>query len=171
MYSRRLLGGVVGCSDGRRKFVDDQIKNWIADLNCLTMIASSQPQAAFAAFTKSLQSKWSFVQRVTPDCQSWFTGLEEVIWKKFLPTLFLNDVSEAERGLYSLPARWGGLGVNNPVKSGDKSYLVSRCATGAIVDAIKNGSDFHPDSHSEQLREAKVNGVRLREEDFKRRGL
>ena len=167
VYSHRLLGGVIGCDEGKLKFVDDQVLNWISELNCLTMIASLQPQAAFAAYTKSLQSKWNFVQRVTSDCQSRFAGLEEVIWRKFLPALILNDVSEIDRSLYSLPARWGGLGVINPVESGDSSFLMSRNATDAIVEAVKNDSDFHPGLHMERLREAKINGIRMREDIFK----
>ena len=53
--SQRLLGGVIESDSGRKTFVEELMKKWIAKLECLTMIAATQPQAAFAAFTKSLQ--------------------------------------------------------------------------------------------------------------------
>ena len=85
--SHRLLEGIIGSYPGRRGFVEDLVKKWISELECLTTIASSQPQAAFAAFTKSLQFQWSYVQRVVGGCQSLFMDLETTIWEKFLPTV------------------------------------------------------------------------------------
>ena len=55
----------------------------------------------------------------------------------------------------------------NPVESGDSSFLMSRNATDAIVEAVKNDSDLHPGLHMERLREAKINGIRMREDIFK----
>ena len=81
--SRRLLRGVIGNTVGRIAIVETLIKQWISELECLTMIASTQPQALFAAFTKSLQFRWAYVQRVIPNCRSLFNNLQCVIWEKF----------------------------------------------------------------------------------------
>ena len=102
--SHRLLGGIVGSYPGRRGFGKDLVKKWISELECLTIITSFQPQAAFTAFTKSLQFQWSYVQRVVGDCQSLFMDLETTTWEKFLPTVMGNEVSSVERILLSLPA-------------------------------------------------------------------
>ena len=74
--SQRLLGGVIGNTVGRIAIVETLIKQWVSELECLTMIPSMHPQAAFAAFTKSLQFRWAYVQRVIPNCQSLFKTFE-----------------------------------------------------------------------------------------------
>ena len=126
--SHRLLGGIIGSELDKEKFLKDQIKKWVSDLECLTEIASSQPQVALAAFTKSLQFRWTYVQRVVSGFPQLFSDLEELIGKKFLPAILMSEVSEAERVLFSLSAKWGRLGVTNPIHTGDSSYLFSRKA-------------------------------------------
>ncbi len=39
----------------KKLFVADKIGEWISQMECLSEIAATQPQAAFAAFTKSSQ--------------------------------------------------------------------------------------------------------------------
>ena len=151
-----MLGGIVGNETDKKSFVVDKIDEWISQVECLTEIAATQPQAAFAAFTKSLQFQWGYMQRVTSGSQSWFCGLEDVIWKKFLPGLMMSDVSRAERVLYSLPARCGGLGVLIPTESGDLLFSTSRSASKVIVECIKSGDEFVNDLHNECLLEVKA---------------
>ncbi len=162
--SHRLLGGVIGSDSGKNQFVSEQVKQWASELECLAMIASVQPQVAFAAFTKSFQFHWSFVQRVTSNCQSWFAELEELIREKFLPNLLMGEFSEVERCLFSLPARWGGLGVCNPTDTGPMSYSLSRKATELIVEAIKEGCAFDSSLHQEHLLKTKKEGVALKKQ-------
>ncbi len=52
--SHRFLGGVIGSDLGKKRFLEDQTKKWFSELECLSRFASSQPQAALAAFTKSI---------------------------------------------------------------------------------------------------------------------
>ena len=119
VFSQRLLGGVIGDEKGKKDYIDSQVKE---DLMCLTDIASTQPQAALIAFTKSIQTKWAYVQRVISDCQSMFSELEKLICEQFLLTILGSDVSQCERVLFSLPARWGGLGIRNPKETGDEEF-------------------------------------------------
>ena len=169
VVSRRLLGGIIGCQSGKQLFVEDKVKGWVSELDCLTMIAGSQPQAAFAAFTKSMQAQWNYLQRVVPGCQDWFGALEEAIWKKFLPAVMLSEVSEAERALFSLPARWAGLGISIPTETGNVSYLSSRSSTDVLVKSVKNGCEFVLDSHLECLRKIRAETVLERESFCKER--
>ena len=46
---------LLGSDAGKKTFVEELLKKWVAKLECLTMIAATQPQAAFAAFIKSVQ--------------------------------------------------------------------------------------------------------------------
>ena len=163
VMSHRLLGGVIGSRSGKLSFIEERVKKWSKQVETLSQIAESQPQAAFAAFTKSLQFQWNFVQRVTPGCESLYGDLEDVILNKFLPVIMMGEVSHMERLLLSLPARWGGLGVPLPTEMSELSFSTSRKATGTIVDCIKGGSDFECESHVETLRQVKYDANRRRD--------
>ena len=52
---RRLLEGVIRNTVGRIAIIETLIKQWVSELECLTMIVSTQPQAAFAAFNVLFQ--------------------------------------------------------------------------------------------------------------------
>ena len=164
--SHRLLGGVIGDLDGKNNFIDSQVKKWKEELLLLSNIASTQPQAAYTAFTKSIQTEWAYVQRVVFDCQSRFADLEKVIFDRLLPTLIGSEVSQSERALFSLPTRWGGLGIRNPMGTGDEEFMVSRMATSEIVDSVKFGRAFEIDAHAERVKLTKENAYKDRENRY-----
>lgn len=60
---------------------------------------------------KSLKFKWCHIQRVIPDCARHFIPLCKVLNKFFYPSLLGGPVSE----LFGLIARFGGLGISDPV--------------------------------------------------------
>ena len=69
-----------------------------------------------------------------------------MIWEKFLPTVIGGDVSQVERVLFSLTARWGGFGVFNPTET-ETFYSISRQVTDVIGQAIKSHKTFEVDTH------------------------
>ena len=94
-------------------------------LKKLTEIARSQPHAAFAALTQCLQSQWTFLTRAMPDVAHLFQPLEEEIRVRFLPSLLKREINDQERSLFSLPARLGGLGIQNPTEACEYSFANS----------------------------------------------
>jgi len=71
-------------------------------------VAINQPQSAHAVLTRSLQFEWSFLQSgLFPHCVN----------AAFYLALLSGLVFEGEVCLFALPARYGGLGVSNPVES------------------------------------------------------
>ena len=128
-----MLGGVIGDEISRSDFMKDKIIGWISELVHLTVFAVSQPQAAFAAFTKLLQFKLNYLQHVVPTCDTLYEKLEQVISTKLLPTVLGCEVSPAERKLFSLPARLGGFGVSDPTELNDLTYKCSRDLSDVIV--------------------------------------
>ena len=58
--AHRFLGGFIGDSSDRQNFVLQKVLQWSGHVRTLAAVASSQPQAAFAALTKSLRSEWLF---------------------------------------------------------------------------------------------------------------
>ena len=66
-----------------------------------------------------------------PDCAQLFVPLHDVLNASFYPALLGGHVSEVEVHLFALPARYGGLGVSDPVESAPLSYVPS--TEGAVV--------------------------------------
>ena len=77
------------------------------------------------------------------------------MWKKFLLTMMRNEVSNAERIFLPFPAKWGGLGVSNPIETTAMSFTMSRHTKDKIVQAIKRKSPFELDAHINQLTETR----------------
>ena len=110
----RHLGAAIGTKDFKATYVQKKIDGWSTSISKLSMIAASQPHAAFATFTHCMQSQWNFLARSMPDLAELFVKLEEVILMDFLPALLRRDLSPLERDVLSLPARLGGLGIPKP---------------------------------------------------------
>ena len=165
---RHLLGGFIGSKLGKDDYVRTKVQKWKDDVESLSMIAVSQPQAAYAALTKSLQFEWSYLQRVVSDCEHLFEDLEEVLETKFLPAMIGGDVSSSERDLFSLPARDGGLGVSKPTQTARDAYTTSRQATSSLVKAIKGECSFDPDMHEDSIYRAREeHKMRVKEKNEK----
>ena len=82
---QRHLGAALGSSSFVESYVQNKISGWIREVNQLSVIAQSQPHAAYAAFNHGLTSKWSFISRTIPNIADLFKPLEISIRHKFLP--------------------------------------------------------------------------------------
>ena len=143
--SHRVLGSVIGCDEGTSHFISDQVNEWKSLISKLVLIAESQPQLAYSAFTRSLQSQWTYFQRVTPNCGTFFDPLEDIITRQLLPTLFGCELSTNERTLLSLPTRMNGLHILNPVVTAQLNYTTSRRLTNRIVKVLTLNTDLNFD--------------------------
>ena len=56
---------------------------WVTSVDTLATAEESQPQAAYAALSKSLQFEWSYLQRVLLNCKISFAPLHDVMNKRF----------------------------------------------------------------------------------------
>jgi hypothetical protein len=148
---QRFLGGFVGSTTDREEYVKKKVDYWCAAVRKLAQVAASQPQAAFAALTKSLQFEWSFLQRVIPDCDHLFEPLETAIKDDFLPAVLGQELSELDRTLFSLPARMGGLGMRNPMQTASQAHITSKRATKVISEAIQKKTRYSGAEHKQQL--------------------
>ena len=126
-----------------------KVHQWVLDIKNLSRVAISQPQAAYCALVKSLQREWIFLHRVVPDCCSLFTELEKSLLSSFLPAMFGCDISSLEQRLFSLPMRFGGLGLDLPTVSANSLYAASGHATEAIVSAIVFTTPFESTVHDD----------------------
>ena len=105
------------------------------------MIAGTQPHAAYTAFTHGLQSRWVYLSRVALEIADLLQPVENVLRQKFIPALTGHtQPGDVERELFSLPARLGGLGINNPVLEASENYAASQRLIATLVALIMQQS-------------------------------
>ncbi len=134
---KRHLGSAIGSHSFVEYYTKKKSTQWKAELERLSEIAQTQPQAAYAALTHGLLSKWTYLARTTPDIKALLEPLEEVIRHKLLPALTGEEAfSDPIRDLMALPARLGGMGVFDPSKRSTNHYLNSKSITAPLTTLI-----------------------------------
>ena len=142
---RPHLGAAIGTPSYVHQYVSDKVQQWATELEKLADIAKTQPHAAYAAFTHSLSSRWSFITRTIPDISNLLQQLEDTLQQKFIPALTGKSApSDLERQLLSLPARLGGIGVANPIVRCNMEYNASQELCRPLVDHILQGYLSYP---------------------------
>jgi len=71
---KRHLGSVLGTDDFAGGFVRDKVASWVSEIETLSVIAITQPQAAFATFTHAFLYRWSYIAWTTPVSLEFFTS-------------------------------------------------------------------------------------------------
>jgi hypothetical protein len=148
----RHLGGALGSQAFKEKFVGEKMREWIGQVELISRFAKTQPHAAFAVFTHCLQARWTFVARTVSGAGPLFADLERAIRYSFLPAILGGRaVTDAERELLSLPARFGGLGIFNPCERAPTSFNYSEGLCAPLVALLLRQADsFDPVSLKEE---------------------
>ena len=106
------MGAIVGSEIYKREYADDLVKDWNSQLRILSTIAESQPQAAYSAFVSGFRNKLSYFMRTIPDISNLLIPIEDTIRNRFIPGITGGPIcNKEERGLLSLPTRYGGLAI------------------------------------------------------------
>ena len=116
--------------DFTEECVSGKVKEWVKEIKRLSAVASTQPHAAYAAFTHGLSSHWTYISRTIPDIQDLLHPLETAIHQHLIPALTGREAcSVAERDLLALPVRLGGMGLVNPTPRPNQPMLLRHQST------------------------------------------
>ena len=157
---QRYLGAALGSNDFKSSFVNEKILKWVNDVNQLAEIANEEPQIALSAYTKGICHRWSFIQRTMGDINHLFSPLEDAIRDNLIPAIVGRKVSDIEREVMSLPVRFGGLGIANPMITCMREYQSSVTITEDLTDLLyrqqKNLSLFDANRQLAKIKELKT---------------
>ena len=131
-----LLFTSLGTETFRNDFVSGKAEKWVKDVNELAEIAKEEPQAALCAYNMGLSQRWTFVQRTIKDISFLFEPLEEAIRNILIPAICGKVVSDIERKLISLPYKYGGLGIRNPVETCKDQFDQSLAITSELTQMV-----------------------------------
>lgn len=129
------------------KYLQDKVQSWCDQLVKLSVIAQTQPHAAYAAYIHGFQSKWTYLSRTMSQLPSYMQPLEDVIREKFIPGIFGSTlpISDDDRAMYALPAKMGGMGIANPVKQATQAYKDSKLFTTELSRLMLQSATELPD--------------------------
>ena len=109
---QRHLGAIIGSFKYKREYVQNKIDELINEIKVLSMIAKTEPQAAYSYFITAFEHKPSYIMRTVPDISDQLNQLDEVITSEFIPAITVGiHCSNIERKLLSLPSKLGRLGI------------------------------------------------------------
>ena len=150
------LGGFIGNVSAKNAFVKAKADKWSEDVRCLSRVAVSQPQAANTALTKSLQHKWNFVLRTSPDSGDMFCSLESTIFSVFChrSTSYFFSLSNVVVLVFHQHNY-----VVAPIL-----YTTSRNSTKCTVDTVISHSSFEIAVHGTTVYSARSDYVKLCEQ-------
>ena len=132
------LGATIGSKKFRKEYISKKVQSWIEDVQELSRIAKDEPQAAYSCYVNAISRRWSYFQRTIPDISDEFQPLEDEISSNFIPALLGRQVDPIHRDILSLPVRYGGLGILNPVETADQEFNASTFITKRLTKIIKD---------------------------------
>jgi hypothetical protein len=141
----RHLGAALGTTVFKDCYVKKKVDSWIRAVKQLAAISASEPHAAFAALTQCLQGQWTFLSRAMPGISALLQPLEDAIRLTLIPTLLRRSVTDLERDLLSLPARFGGMGIGKPTDDCKFAHQYSEHVSTPLVRLImRQAVDLDP---------------------------
>ena len=143
---RRHLGASVGTQDYKKEYLDQLIDTWIEELGQLSEIAKTEPHIAYTAYVFGFQHKYTYFMRTLPDIKQLLLRLDAAIDDFICIMLNKYQFSELERTWFSLPVKFGGLGIIVPSQLSDVYYENSKAVTKDLVDGIINQ---HKQTHTD----------------------
>ena len=137
IQGKRHLGAAIGSRTFTEEYICSKVQTWSEEIKRLANVATTQPHAAYAAFTHGLSSRWSYLMRTIPDIQDLLIPLENEIHQTFIPALTGRPpCSKLERDLLGLPVRLGGMGLTNPVTLSTNAFQASQHPTAPLAALI-----------------------------------
>ena len=88
----------------------------------MSIIAKSQPKAAYSAFINGYRHKFTYYVRTIPNIAHLLKPIEDIITSDLLPHILGFDVSLLDREIFALPTRLGGLGIPIMTTEADFEY-------------------------------------------------
>ena len=135
---KRHLGAVIGSDSFKREYCEGKVNTWIKELSTLCEFAETQPQAAYAAYTKGYKSKFTFFLRTIESFEEYLQPIDDLLENSLIPTILGSKIPEVPRDLLALNPNDGGIGVNVLGKISSVQFQASTKITKPHVESILN---------------------------------
>ena len=112
------------------------MSEWIKKLEILTEFACTEPHAAFSGFIHGLRHRYTYFMRTVPGVSHLLKPQDDAI-DTFLKVLLQGyGFNTTERFQFSLPAKYGGMGLIIPSEICQEEYKNSQATTRETTNKI-----------------------------------
>jgi len=132
----RHLEAVIGSVEFKEAYCKKLSEKWAEEINLLSDIATTQPQAAYACFTSGYQHKFSYFLRTIPGIEQFLIPVEQAIQHQLIPAITGGHVVSDEERI--LPSRLGGLGIKDVTEEAPIKYQNSKQLTATLRKDLQN---------------------------------
>ena len=135
----------------------------------LSKLAETQLHAAFSAYIHREQHKFVYFLRTIEGMSEIIKHLEDIIMNTFFPAIFGVTLSPQEKGIFALPIREGGLGIEELSVKAPREYEIPKKVNRPLVTAMIAQCNTIPDKGEQQtlINEAKLEKARELQERSK----
>ena len=143
---QRHLGAVIGSPSFKEEYCTDKVRDWTNQLSQLSKFATTQPHAAYIAYTKGFKSKLTYFLRTIPHMCNLVEPLQRAIDDCFIPALFGEETPFDNSLLQtlSLPVSSGGMGISRlyeeAISQSELSLIFSKPHVVAIKNQVNSGT-------------------------------
>ena len=138
---KRHLGAVIGSQQYKDLYCKEKVESWKSELETLALIAETEPQSAYAAYTKAYKSKFIYFQRTIESFEEYLEPIDSLLFGTFIPTLFgREEPVDLPKELIALSPNDGGLGIEMISGNTKKQFEASKNKTRIHVETIKQQS-------------------------------
>ena len=143
---KRHLGAALGSDEFRHQYSSEKVQEWCEEIHQLAEVAKTQPQAAYSAFTHGERHRFAYFMRTIAGMENEMKPLDDIINKELIPALLGTEaISIAERKMYALPLRFGGLALPTFCDAASEEYATSRRLTAPLTTIMKQQGSNLPD--------------------------
>ena len=161
---KRHLGAVIGNGSFKDEYVKSKIDEWIKELRYLTKIAKIEPHATYVAH--GIRNRYTYVMRTIPNISSKLKCLDAELDSFVNAILDDYKFSSADRKLFSLPVKLGGLAIPIFSEISDTEYENSRKGTKDLTQVVKD-QKIISETDRNKLKKVKQEVKRLKNEKNK----
>ena len=133
----RYLGSAIGEHQFGHLYLQQKVADWVEELDHLAEMASTEPQAAYAALSHGLRGRWNYILRTLRADPDDLVQMDSVLTKWVLHAITGHHTFvEDEISLLQLPARLGGIGFPSIKDIAVQEFDASKRITSAQVSEI-----------------------------------
>ena len=81
------MGAVIGTEQYKKEYIQERVQEWVGSIKKLTVIARTQPQAAYICYVKGFMHKFTYFMRTIPGISDLLSPLDEAA-DCFIKTIF-----------------------------------------------------------------------------------
>ena len=134
----KYLGAALGSDNFCRRHQKSKVDAWCSQLEILSEMATTQPQAAYAVYTQGLSSQWTYSFRSMLWSEELLGRMDDIVGAKFLPAVTGHHFPDdgPVRELLGFPVRFGGLAVPCIARGAQAEHHASVRITQPLTDMI-----------------------------------